>query len=149
MTRHFFSRQDGSALVTALLVMSLFMSLGVATLSLVDVQQKESGRERVRESAFALSEGVLNSQIYLLSRQWPGVAAQAYVGQCTVATSANARCPDNATMQTGFTGSDYAAGMTWTTEVRDNTLTGTTATANFYDDDAVRLQPQWDSNRDG
>ena len=143
------TRQEGSALVTAMLVMFLFTTLGVTTLTLVDQQQKESGRERVRESSFALSEGVLNSQIYLLSRQWPGEATQAYNGQCTVATSANRKCPDHATMQTGFTGNDYNSGMTWTTEVRDNTLTGSTASANFYDDVAVRQQPQWDSNRDG
>ena len=60
MTKHLLSRQDGNALVTALLVMFLFTILGVTTLTLVDQQQKESGRERVRESSFALSEGVLN-----------------------------------------------------------------------------------------
>src|SRR3954471_5974043 len=143
------NRQAGNALVTAILVMFVFMMLGVATLTLVDQQQKESGKERVRESSFSLAEGVLNSQIYLLSRQWPGEASQAYNGQCTVATSANPRCPDQSTLQTGFTGSDYNAGMTWTTEIRDNTVTGSTGTANFYDDAAVRAQPQWDSNRDG
>ena len=149
MIQHLRSRQDGSALVTAMLVMFLFVTLGVTTLSLVDLQQKESGRERVRESSFALSEGVLNSQIYLLSRQWPGEASQAYNGQCTVATSSNPKCPDHATMQTGFTGNDYTTGMSWTTEVRDNTVTGSAAAANFYEEAAVRAQPQWDSNRDG
>src|SRR3712207_9006853 len=113
MTLNLLKRQDGNALVTSMLVMFLFLTLGVTTLTLVDVQQKESGRERVRESSFALSEGVLNSQIYLLSRQWPGEATQAYNGQCTVATSANPRCPDHATMQTGFTGNDYTTGMSW------------------------------------
>jgi hypothetical protein len=149
MTMYPLTRQDGSALVTAMLVMFIFMMLGATTLTLVDQQQKESGRERVRESSFALSEGVLNSQIYLMSRQWPGEVGQAYNGQCTVATSANPKCPDHATMQTGFTGSDYNSGMTWTTEVRDNTVTGSSAAANFYEDAAVRAQPQWDSNRDG
>src|SRR4051794_35494651 len=150
MSKPFLSRQTGSALITAMLVMSVFSLLGVATLTLVNQQQKESGLERVRESSFALAEGVLNSQIYLLSRQWPGEATQAYSGQCTVATSANPRCPDQATMQTGFTGNDYNNNnITWTTEIHDNTVTGSAASANFYDDAAVRLQPQWDSNRDG
>ena len=63
------SSERGSALVTALLVTMLFMMLGLATVSLVDTQQRESGRERVRESSFSLAEGALNSQIYLLSRQ--------------------------------------------------------------------------------
>src|SRR3954464_1169786 len=115
MTKDPFIRQQGNALVTSLLVMFLFLTLGVTTLTLVDQQQKESGKERVRESSFALAEGVLNSQIYLLSRQWPGEASQAYSGQCTVATSTNPRCPDQATLQTGFTGNDYNGGMTWTT----------------------------------
>ena len=75
--------------------------------------------------------------------------SQAYSGQCTVATSANPKCPDHATMRTGFTGNDYTTGMSWTTEIRDNTITGSTATANFYDDATVRTQPQWDSNKDG
>src|SRR5215210_9009416 len=150
INRRFLSRQDGTALVTAMMVMFLFTTLGVTTLALVNQQQRESGKERVRESSFALAEGVLNSQIYLLSRQWPGEASQAYGGQCTVATSANPKCPDQATMQTGFTGNDYNNNnITWTTEVRDNTVTGSTASANFYDDAAVRAQPQWDSNRDG
>jgi Tfp pilus assembly protein PilX len=149
MTKAFLSRQTGSALITAMLVMFVFSLLGVATLTLVDQQQKESARERVRESSFSLAEGVLNAQIYLLSRQWPGEASQAYSGQCTVATSANPKCPDQSTMQTGFTGNDYTNNLTWTTEIHDNTQTGLTASENFYDDTAVRAQPQWDSNRDG
>jgi Tfp pilus assembly protein PilX len=132
-----------------MLVMFVFSLLGVATLTLVNQQQKESRFERVRESSFSLAEGVLNSQIYLLSRQWPGEASQAYNGQCTVATSANPKCPDQSTMQTGFTGNDYTNNLTWTTEIHDNTQTGVSASANFYDDTAVRAQPQWDSNRDG
>jgi Tfp pilus assembly protein PilX len=149
MLKPLLTRQHGNALVTSLLVMFLFTILGVTTLTLVDQQQKESGRERVRESSFSLAEGVLNSQIYLLSRQWPGEASQAYSGQCTIGTSANPKCPDHATMQTGFTGNDYTNGMSWTTEIHDNTVTGSSASENFYDDAAVRAQAQWDSNRDG
>jgi Tfp pilus assembly protein PilX len=149
MIKTLLTRQQGNALITALLVMFLFTILGMTTLTLVDQQQKESRTERVRESSFSLAEGVLNSQIYLLSRQWPGEASQAYSGQCTVATSANPKCPDHATMQTGFTGNDYTNGMTWTTEIHDNTVSGSTASENYYDDAAVRAQPQWDSNRDG
>ena len=38
--------ERGSALVTALLVTMLFMMLGLTTMSLVDTQQRESGRSR-------------------------------------------------------------------------------------------------------
>jgi len=141
--------QTGSALVTSLFVMMMFLTLGTATLVTVDSQQKESGRERVRESSFALSEGVLNSQIFLLSRQWPGVVGLSYSGQCTVATSTNVRCPDNATLTSALTSTDYEAGLNWTTEIRDNTVTASTTKSNFYNDTLVRAQPQWDSNQDG
>ena len=50
--------ERGSAVVTALLVTMLFMTLGIAALGFVDTQQRESGRERVRDSSFVLAEGV-------------------------------------------------------------------------------------------
>ena len=140
--------ERGSALVTAMLVTMIFMMLGLATVSLVDTQQRESGRERVRESAFALSEGLLNSQIYLLSRQWPGDLAQVYPAACTVASGADPRCPDVTTVEAAFSGIDYdPASVQWSTEVRDNTLTA--GADRFYDDAVVRAQAGWDSNRDG
>ncbi len=141
---------DGNALVTAILVMMLFLAVGMATLSSVDVEQSASGRERVEESSFALSEGVLNSQIFNLSRQWPGAVGQEYPAECSVATAADTRCPDVAALRTGFTGSDYAAGQTWTTEVHDDSVAnGSTTVSNYYVDADVRLRPRYDENRNG
>ncbi len=139
--------ERGSALVTAIFVTMLFMSLGLATLSFVDTQQRESGRERVRESSFALAEGVLNSQIYLLSRQWPGTVTQSYATPCSKATGADPRCPDAGTIEGAFTGSDYdPAAVEWSTEIHDNTET--TGAGKFYDDAVVRNEPGWDANKD-
>lgn len=140
--------ERGSALVTALLVTMLFMMLGLATVSFVDTQQRESGRERVRESSFALAEGVLNSQIYLLSRQWPGQELQQYPAACTKATGGDSKCPDVNTVEATFSGTDYdPEAVEWTTEIHDNTdLAGA---AHFYEDAVVRNQVGWDANRDG
>jgi hypothetical protein len=135
--------ERGSALMTAMLVMIVFMGLGVATLTLVDNQQGESRRERERESSFALAEGVLNSQIYLLSRSWPGTFDKAYP-TCTQTTGADPRCPDTATLQQSFKGADFNAGLAWTTEVYDNDVLA----EQFYDDAAVH-QDHWDKNADG
>ena len=142
------SSERGSALVTALLVTTLFMMLGLATVSLVDTQQRESGRERVRESSFTLAEGVLNSQIYLLSRQWPGSETQQYADACTKATGADPQCPDVNTVEGAFTGTDYdPPTVEWSTEVHDNT--DAAGAGRFYDDAVVRDEPGWDANRDG
>ena len=64
-------RQEGSALVTAMLVMMLCLMVGFTAMSTVDVQQSQSRGERERESSFALGEGALNAQIFMLSTQWP------------------------------------------------------------------------------
>jgi hypothetical protein len=140
----------GSALVTAMLVMMICMGLTFAALQLVNNQQGESRKERERESSFSLAEGVLNSQIYLLSRQWPGSSAKAYPTQCTKATSADALCPDSATLQKSFTGADFNDGLEWTTEVRDNKdPNGSAPSSQFYDDATARAQEKWDANADG
>ena len=102
----------------------------------------------MRESSFTLAEGVLNSQIYLLSRQWPGSEAQQYASACTKATGADPRCPDVDTIEGSFTGTDFApASVEWSTEIHDNT--DAAGAGAFYDDAVVRNQPGWDFNRDG
>jgi hypothetical protein len=150
LTRFRLADARGTALVSAMLVMMIFMGLTFAALQLVDNQQGESRKERERESSFSLAEGVLNSQIYLLSRQWPGSALKAYPEQCTKATSANALCPDSSTLQKSFTGADFNDGLDWTTEVRDNNdPNGSAASSQFFDDATVRGQEKWDANKDG
>jgi hypothetical protein len=138
--------ERGSALVTAILISMLFMTLGLATLGFVDTQQSESGRERVRESSFSLAEGALNSQIYLLSRQWPRTAAQQYTVTCTPATSTDVKCPDEASMVKAFNGVDYRSRVVWSTEVHDNSVAS--GAGDFYDDAVVRTLPGFDQNGD-
>jgi hypothetical protein len=142
-------RQEGSALVTAILVMALCLMVGFATMAGVDVQQSQSRGERERESSFTLSEGALSAQIFRLSEIWPASADFAYALRCTPDTGAQLRCPDPQTLSKSFTGVDYNAGATWSTEVHDNAPGTGTDPDQFYDDALVRAQPGWDRNGDG
>jgi len=153
--------ERGSALVTAILVMMLFTILGFTALSLVDVQQRESGRERVRESSFALAEGALSAQIYALSTSgggWPASApGPTQPATCTESTAAEStpRCPIPARVTESFQGADYERSPQWSTELHDNRVGSETCTtppspgSNFYDDVTTRQQPAWDANCDG
>jgi Tfp pilus assembly protein PilX len=138
-------RQDGFALVAAILVMSLCLMLGVALVALVNRQQGDSRMQRERESSFAAAEGALNAQIFQLSNQWPTAALKGnYLSTCTQA-STNSTCPTPSTLAKSFTGADYNAGIQWSTEIHDNVSTA----SQYYSDAAVLQQPRYDSNGDG
>jgi hypothetical protein len=147
MIRSMLRREDGSALVTAMLVMTLCLMVGFTTIAAVDVQQSQSRGERERESSFGLGEGALNAQIFMLSTQWPANAGSARA-RCTQNTTADPNCPDPSTLAKGLTGADYAGGLDWSTEMHDN-VSASGVTDQFYDDAIVRSQPGWDSNHDG
>lgn len=140
-------RQEGSAIVTALMLVTLMLTMSFAAISFVDSQQRDSGRDRKRESTFVVTEGVLNTQIFLMSRQWPGTVSTAYPSACTKANAADLRCPDDPRLATSFRGPDYDAGITWSTEIRDNVIP---AAENFYDETAMGNPaiPTWDANQD-
>jgi hypothetical protein len=148
--RKLFVRQDGSALVTAMLIMALCLMIGFATMAAVDVQQGQSRGERERESSFALGEGALSAQIFMLSTEWPANQSLER-GRCTQATTADDDCPDPSTLVKGFMGVDYDARLQWSTEMHDNAGVAAASAApdQFYDDATVRARPGWDSNRDG
>lgn len=138
-------RQDGSAMVTAMMITMLMLAVTMTAIGFVDVQTRESGRERKRESTFQLTEAVMSSQIFLMSRQWPGTVGLQYPPTCSKANQLDLRCPDTATLQNAFRGSvDYKRSIDWTTEIRDNR-----GTSNYWDDAFVAMQDRWDSNRDG
>jgi hypothetical protein len=148
--RNLFARQDGSALVTAMLIMALCLIVGLTVMATVDAQQSQSRGERERESSFALSEGALSAQIFMLSTEWPANPSLARP-VCTQATTAVQDCPDPTTLVKGFTGADYDAGLEWSTEVHDNASAAAADAPKdqFYNDAVVRSRPGWDSNRDG
>jgi hypothetical protein len=126
--KHLRSDEAGWVLVVAIAVMSLILALGLATLAIVDTQQQQGRKQRVRESSFNLAEGMLFSSSQLLARHWPSQSGQAFP-DCTQGSSGVALCTDPATVTaaTGssnplFGGADYARSGTvnWTVQVRDN-----------------------------
>jgi Tfp pilus assembly protein PilX len=153
------SDQSGFAVATAIMVLTIMIALGLATAAMVDNQSRQTGRERVKETSFTVSEGVLNAQAIQLSETWPGskVAGTGgpYPSQC-IRTDTNTNCPDAASLAAGFTGTDFNASTGWTATVRDNVG----AAANYYDKATLdstscpaasgTMTPcTWDSNADG
>lgn len=140
---HLRVRQDGNALVTALLVLTLLLIMGFSTLAFVDTQQSESRKQRERESSFNLSEAVLSSQIFQLSYRWPGESDKPYPASCTQVGGED--CPNAASLAQGMNTADYTTGTQWTSHVRDNGGTSPT----FYEDSVLTTQPSYDANDDG
>ncbi len=129
--------ESGSALVTTMLVVVVMLALGLALLSLNDVQAKQSGVERTRDRAFNLAESVLTSEGYSLGRAWPvtgllspiGAAGTctatgigAVVGAIPIAGSAVARIQAN--LSASYSGPEYA-GATWQVNICDDSTTST------------------------
>jgi Tfp pilus assembly protein PilX len=125
---------DGFALVTAIILLSVMMGLGLGLLLLTDNQQKASAREQASESAFNVAEAALNAQIGQLSRSWPGEAGLKYESRCTEATSTTTNgCPTPGSLSAGYPSSSttcpagaqkdaWGSALTneWTTYVRND-----------------------------
>ena len=131
-------QQEGLALVTAVIVMMLMMSVGIAVYASVDTQSRASKTEKNQESSFNLSEGALQQQGYVLGANWPSQASQAYATCDFPGTTPLGQCPQpnnlaNANGTGAFTQADYANGVTWQTMVRDNPNGST-----FYDSTVTR-----------
>ncbi|MDQ1700850.1 MAG: hypothetical protein QOF57_102 [Frankiaceae bacterium] len=146
MIRRRCSDERGWALITALILMTIMMGVGLTTYSYVDQQTNQSRVGRTRETAFNLAEAALNAQLFALSREWAGKGQVASpYAPCTQA-SVSTRCPNAANLYSLFPGPDTMTGATWRTEVRDN---GTSTTQNFYSDAFTSTQPGYDANKDG
>jgi hypothetical protein len=138
MLRARLSDESGVALVVAIFVTVLLLSLSLALLAFTDRQTRMTGDERLQESSLNLAEGALNAQANLLQAAWPETADKAFV-PCTQASS-SVKCPDSGNLLRGFTSKDFANGtVTWTLSMRDNGL------GPFYDDAATASQPAYDA----
>lgn len=106
LTRRLHHEERGQALTTALLTVVVLLALGLALLSIVDVQAKQSGTERTRDRGFNLAESVLTNEAFVLAKNWPAAAVTSGAG--TVAQPVEATC---GTVSTGTTlGTSAAAG---------------------------------------
>ena len=141
-------REEGWVVVTAVIVMSLMMGIGLATYATVDTQQGQSRVERERDSSFNLGESALYAEAFVLGQDWP-TAANQYASQCTETTLAGTRwCPTPSDLRSALDSPglpDLASGAKWTIRVRDN---GSPATGTDYDS-TTDAQPNYDANGDG
>ena len=134
--------ERGSALVTAILVMAIMMSIAVPLMSMVDTQQRVTSAERLQEGSFSLTDAVLNAQVFILSNNWPADDDLAY-DTCTQ-RSVSLKCPSPTAITSIYTGPDYSTSA-WSVKVRDD---GESA-ADYYDEAVVNRQPAWDANTNG
>jgi hypothetical protein len=134
--------ERGSALVTALLVMGIMMSIAIPLMSMVDTQQRMTSAERLHEGSFSLTDAVLNAQVFVLSNSWPSSVADAY-NTCTQ-KSVSLKCPSPTAITSVYTGADYKSSA-WAVSVHDD---GSSA-ADYYDESIVNAQPAWDANANG
>ncbi|MDQ3677858.1 MAG: hypothetical protein M3401_13845, partial [Actinomycetota bacterium] len=124
--------QSGSAMITAVVLMSLMLVIGLSAVALVDQQQKESGKQRHRESSLNLNEGVLYGQAFVLARNWPSASAGvggAFPLSCDSTVNTTTQCPDRNVLAAAnssnpdlanFNITDFKAAASWLTKVRDN-----------------------------
>jgi Tfp pilus assembly protein PilX len=125
------NREDGWVLVSAIVLMAIMLTVGLASFAFVDTGQKRSRESRERESSLSLAEAALYAQGFALTRNWPNPAKQ-LSGDCTsgaAVTSATLYCPDRDTLAKGSSANgsvaqlanvDLDASSAWTTKVRDN-----------------------------
>ena len=148
--------ERGTAIVMAIVLMTMMVAVGLAAYSVVDTQQTESMRSRQRESSFNLAEAALNSQSFVLSRRWAG-AATSFAGTtptCSNSSGAAVQCPDPAQLTAAYNSPDYATGSTWQTTVYDDRGATAGSSSPFYDSSLIEakngagadLTAHWDAN---
>lgn len=159
MIRRLRQEEGGWALLTAVVVMTLMLSFGLAAYATVGTQTSQSKRERNSEASFTLSEGALSQQGYVLGYNWPANAADSYV-DCSYGAGATStpasQCPQPGNLTGGnFNQVDYTAGASWKTVVRDNRRGS--GNSDFYGTDvnttacmgASTVPCTYDANKDG
>jgi type II secretory pathway pseudopilin PulG len=151
---------EGFALVTSIIILTVMIGLGMGLLFLTDSQQKASAREQASESAFNVAEAALNAQIGQLSHLWP---ASEFPSSCTASSSTESNgCPGVKDLEVGYpkgasprcpagTPRDaWGSALTneWTTYVRDDGALGSPATQLFNSKTEQTEAPTYDANKD-
>jgi Tfp pilus assembly protein PilX len=155
-------KEDGVALISAVIFLVLLLALGVALLSFTDTQTNATAHEEWSEQAYALAEGALNAQIFELSNHWPGTSTSAYPSSCNATNGATtAGCPSPSSLSAAYpttgpsvcpatTAQDpWSAGGTttngWTTYVRSDGGSGTGAGSPYFDSPTVASNVTYDT----
>jgi hypothetical protein len=141
--------EGGAVIVTAILLIAIMLSVGLAALARVDGQQQESRKQRQRESSFNLAEAALTTQIYILGRKGTGTVSNPYPDTCPA--PGDDFCPDAANLAANYdpaTQPDFKAGSAWQTWVRDNAYSSSTTPDTFWEDSLLVTRPRYDANAD-
>jgi Tfp pilus assembly protein PilX len=154
--------EQGFALISAIILLTVILGLGMGLLLLTDNEQKASAREQSSEAAFNIAEAALNAQVGQVSRAWPGLKTEAYPDspsngtiRCTSATSTETNgCPSAGSLSAGYptAASSCSAGTpkdawgspltsSWTTYVRDDKTSST-----YFNSSVVQSEPGYDAN---
>jgi Tfp pilus assembly protein PilX len=156
--------EDGVVLVTAIILLTVVLALGMALVLFSENQQTASARETASEQAFNLAEAALNAQIGELSSKWPAVTTGKEAEEkkelpfaCTEATSAASNyCPTAASLNAAYPASlsptacpagapadAWGSPLTnkWTTYVRDDL-----ENAPLFNSAAEKGAPLYDAN---
>jgi hypothetical protein len=143
--------ERGNVLVTAILLMTVMMSVGLALASTVDTQTTQSRKERERESAFNLAEASLSAQTFILGRKGTGTLSRPYPAAGCPASGDDFFCPSSAHLMRSYTGDatqvDFGSDTTWNTQVLDDAdAAGTQVT--FWKDEFLDdpTWPRYDAN---
>ena len=147
--------EEGSVLVTALLLMLVMIPFGLAILDIVDRQASASQRDRQRDATFNLAEGTVSSLGLQLYANWPRSVNESPSGQpgaCSAravsftlgTTSANPTAARLATvLLPSFTSSDVTGSTVTVTLCDDDGTTSTTWSS------ALLNNASYDVNKNG
>lgn len=80
--------EDGFVVVSAIVLLTVILGLGLGLLLFADSQQKASTSEQATEAAFNVAEAALNAQVGQLSRNWP-TTVTAMPSSCNSSEAAN------------------------------------------------------------
>jgi hypothetical protein len=147
------AEERGNVLATAILLMAIMLSVGMAIASTVDTQTQQSRKERERESTFNLAEAALSAQTFILGRRGTGTVDNPYPAVGCPASGSDYFCPSTDNLMRSYSGDttqvDFAAGSgtTWRTDVLDDADAAGNE-ARFWKDDylGVTNWPRYDKN---
>jgi hypothetical protein len=132
--------ERGTVIVTAILVLAIMFSLGLAVLSQVDTQTAQSRQERERESTFNLAEAALSAQTFVLGRRGTGLPNRPYPLDGCPTTGDSYFCPLATQIAKSYNGAgqvDFDSATSWRTYVRDDRDPVTGQPVRFWSDDII------------
>jgi Tfp pilus assembly protein PilX len=140
------SDERGFALVTAMAVLFIILTLGLVALQTVDFQTRSSGQETSGEAAFNLAESALDAEAAQLGTQWPSASAP-WTAACDQSTAPTTGCPGTSlasSFSSTYAGSQFTSPQ-WQLKVLDNTWNPNN---DYYSDSLATTAPAYDANKD-